>query len=247
LTFSQVTRAGVTSLTTSSTGPPSPAGFALGKPPVYYDLTTTALFSGPVIVCINYSGIGFKNEATLKLYHFENGLWVNRTVSLDPRNDIICATVTSLSPFAVFEPLSVSFATFTAKLEIKKDAFELKGVFTLDTTSDGINPLTEEVRLAVGTFAATIPAGSFKSKSAKPDKNGKPGKPNEFVFEGVVNGIRLEVKITMLTSNQFEYKVEGKGADFSKVTKPVTVTLRIGDDSGSVTTGVERNEEPRKD
>jgi hypothetical protein len=107
LTFSQVTRAGVTSLTTSSAGPPPPSGFALGIPPIYYDLTTTALFSGPIEVCINYSGVRFKNEATLKLQHCEGGRWVDRTISLDIRNDIICASVTSLSPFAIFEPAGV--------------------------------------------------------------------------------------------------------------------------------------------
>jgi hypothetical protein len=246
ITFSQVTRSGTTSLTTSSTGPPPPSGFALGKPPVYYDLTTTAIFSGLVEVCINYSGVRFKNEKTLKLQHFEDGHWVDRTISLDTVNDIICASVTSLSPFAIFEPLSVSFATFAVKLEIKEDAFEMKASFTLDATSDGINPLIEEVRLAVGTFATTIPAGSFKFKPAKPDKKGKPGKPAEFVFEGIVNGVQLEIKIAVLANNRFECKAEGKGTDLTRVTNPVTVTLVIGDDSGTTTVTADRDEGPRK-
>jgi hypothetical protein len=38
-----------------------------------------------------------------KLFHLENGGWVNRTTSVDFTNHIIYATVTSLSPFAVFE------------------------------------------------------------------------------------------------------------------------------------------------
>jgi hypothetical protein len=218
---------------TSSTGPPPSSGFALGQPPVYYDLTTTALFSGPVSVCINYSGVRFKNEATLKLQHFEGGRWVDRTVSLDTRSDIICARVISLSPFAVFESTSVPFAIFAVKLESKKDAFELKASTTLDATSDGINPLTEEVRLSVGTFATTLPAGSFKSKPAKPDKKGKPGKPAEFVFAGVVDGAQLEIKISVLANNQFEFKAEGKGIDLTGVTNPVVVNLIIGDDSGT--------------
>jgi|GEM_PF-6630013 len=103
LTFSNVTQTGFTSLTTSSSGPPPPKGFKLGNPPVYFDLTTTALFSGAVKVCINYSGITFRNPLQIKLFHLENGVWVDRTVSVDTVNKIICASVTSLSPFAIFE------------------------------------------------------------------------------------------------------------------------------------------------
>jgi hypothetical protein len=104
LTFSNVTEGGTTSLTTSSAGPPSPSGFKLGTPPTYYDITTTAGFSGAVTVCINYGGINYGNESNLKLNHYENGMWVDRTFSLDTNNDLICASVTSLSPFVIFEP-----------------------------------------------------------------------------------------------------------------------------------------------
>ncbi len=37
LTFSNVTQAGSTNLTTTSTGPPPPTGFKLGSPPTYYN------------------------------------------------------------------------------------------------------------------------------------------------------------------------------------------------------------------
>ena len=106
LTFSNVTQTGVTTLTTSSSGPPPPKGFKLGDPPVYFDLTTTALFSGSVTVCIDYSGITFRNPSQIKLFHLEDGVWVDRTVSVDTVNKIICASVTSFSLFAIFEPAS---------------------------------------------------------------------------------------------------------------------------------------------
>jgi hypothetical protein len=233
VTFLQVTRAGVTSLTTSSTGPPPPSGFALGQPPVYYDLTTTAVFSGSVEVCIDYSGVRFKNEAKLRLQHFEGGRWVDRTIFLDTRQDIICAQVTSLSPFAIFEPLTVAFATFAAKVEIEKNEFELKAAFTLGPDSDGIDPLTEDVQLAVGRFTTRIPAGSFQFKPAKPGKKGKPGKPAEFVFEGVVDGVELEAKIIPLDNGGFKFKVEGQGVKINRAASPVIVELTIGNDSGA--------------
>jgi uncharacterized repeat protein (TIGR01451 family) len=103
LTFSNVSQGGETSLTTSSSGPSPPTGFKLGNPPTFYEIATTAVFSGTVEVCIHYTGISFTNESKAKLFHRESGVWVNRTTSLDTANDIICGNVTSLSPFAIFE------------------------------------------------------------------------------------------------------------------------------------------------
>ena len=81
------------------------AGFQLGSPPTFYNLTTTATFSGPVSVCINYSGVAYSDPSELALFHFENGGWVNVTTSLDTANTQVCGNVTSLSPFAVFNSI----------------------------------------------------------------------------------------------------------------------------------------------
>jgi len=103
LTFDNVTQAGETELVTSASGPPPPTGFRLGSPPTYYELTTTAVFSGSIEICVSYAGVVFGNESQLGLFHFEGGNWVNVTTSLDTTADRICGVSTSLSPFAVFE------------------------------------------------------------------------------------------------------------------------------------------------
>ena len=54
--------------------PQPPAGFELGDPPLYYEIETTASFSGPVTVCFNYAGISF-GTGTPRLFHFEGGAW----------------------------------------------------------------------------------------------------------------------------------------------------------------------------
>jgi hypothetical protein len=108
LTFSEVMQNGTSDLATSSSGPPPPVGFNLGAPPIYYEITTTAVFTGAVSVCINYGGTSFdtddNGETTLRLFHFENGMWVDQTASLNTVTDIICASVTSLSPFVILKP-----------------------------------------------------------------------------------------------------------------------------------------------
>jgi len=102
LTFERVTAAGDTSLT-SDTGPlpPPPTGYAVGSSPVHYEVTTTAVFEGSVVACIDY-GTAF--TSTPALFHIESGEWVDRTVSpVDTARHVICARVTSLSLFGVFQ------------------------------------------------------------------------------------------------------------------------------------------------
>ncbi len=135
ITFSTVTAGGTTTVTTSSQGPPPPEGFKLSSsPPTYYDLATTATFSGTATVAISYAGLNVHNESGLRLFHYENGVWVDRTSSVDTANDIIYATVTSFSPFALFEAIR------QVQIDVKPDAVNLasngKIAVTIFTTSD---------------------------------------------------------------------------------------------------------------
>jgi hypothetical protein len=134
----------------------------------------------------------------------------------------------------------VPFATSFAKLEIEvghRPGFDLKESFTLGTNSNGIDPVTEKVTLQIGTFSVTIPAGSFEQ-----DHN------RRFEFEGVINDVRLEMRIMPLGNNIFTFKAEGKGVDLTDLTNPVTVVLTIGTDSGStdVTAEFENRREHHK-
>jgi hypothetical protein len=116
----------------------------------------------------------------------------------------------------------VPFASSFAKLEIAKHHFDLKESFALGANSNGINLLAENVTLQIGTFSVRIPPGSFKQI---PD--------GRFAFEGVINGVSLEVQIVPLGNNIFTFKAEGKGVNLTGLTNSVTVVLTIGDDTGS--------------
>ena len=104
ITFHEVTVPGTTLLTTSDQGNQLPAGFKLGDPPVYYEITTTAQYSGQIEVCVDYSGVSYDNEEELKLFHYEIDQWKDVTSWVDTESDVICGIVTSLSTFAIFEP-----------------------------------------------------------------------------------------------------------------------------------------------
>jgi hypothetical protein len=105
ITFGNVLKAGDTVASQVFNAPPLPPNFQFGTPPSSWDITTTALFSGPVEVCLGYDESTFANENGIKLLHHEGGAWVDVTSSLDVGANQVCGVVSSLSPFAVVEPV----------------------------------------------------------------------------------------------------------------------------------------------
>jgi hypothetical protein len=141
---------------------------------------------------------------------------------------------------AIVSSSSTAFKKFEATAEIDEDrktSFRVAGFFTLVEGSDGIDPLTEEVQLKVGSFSATIPAGSFK-------EIGK----HTFKFEGTINGADLKITIDAVEARRFEdrhfhgkrvdsneylFTAEGKGKILAGIANPVTIALAVGDEGGS--------------
>jgi uncharacterized repeat protein (TIGR01451 family) len=81
----------------------------LGNPPVFYNIETTAAFSGSIGLCIDFSNVSFPPGSTLRLLHFEGGVWVDVTTS-GPSGNIICGSVTSLSPFTIAQVIGTDLA-----------------------------------------------------------------------------------------------------------------------------------------
>jgi hypothetical protein len=114
ITFADVTTGGETTLTTTETGtgtPPLPTGLRIGNPPTYYEISTTAEYSGDIEVCIDYTDISYGNENNLRLFHDDGqGGWDDITSSLDTENNIICGIVSSFSHFVVLEPTIIALS-----------------------------------------------------------------------------------------------------------------------------------------
>lgn len=110
LTFDDVTTAGGTAVLTGQNAPPLPPNFELagaGKvpPPVFYDIVTTAQFTGSITVCINTpTGV----LPGLSLWHFNKatGNWDQISTGSVLPGAPQCGVVTSLSPFALLEPIT---------------------------------------------------------------------------------------------------------------------------------------------
>ena len=100
--FPLVTRSGLTTFTTRMDGPAPPPGFVAGDPPIVYDVTTTAGFEGMVTVCLDLTAQRFTGPAP-RIFHFEGTSWVDRTVSIDEAAQLVCGSVQTLSPFALFQ------------------------------------------------------------------------------------------------------------------------------------------------
>jgi hypothetical protein len=105
LTFPSVNSpGGQITLSEGNTGTAPPNGFALGNPPVYYDLEeipSTLSVTAPITICINFTGTSLTGQPAL--FHIVNGVSTALTeISVDTTNHIVCAQTPSLSPFAVF-------------------------------------------------------------------------------------------------------------------------------------------------
>jgi len=109
ITFTEVTTSGymIVSVTDQPQGGLPPSAFRfLGK---YYELTTTALYTGPVTVSIAYNDADVRGkEENLKLFHWDGTNWQNITTSVDTINNIITGVSPTISPFAIGEPIDTT-------------------------------------------------------------------------------------------------------------------------------------------
>jgi hypothetical protein len=104
--YSQVSSPGETFVGPLPLPPDSmlPNNYLLTGSSLVYDVRTTASFVGTNRVCFNLLSVTDQQTFNrMKLLHFENGRYVDRTVSRDFSTLEICANATSLSPFLAAE------------------------------------------------------------------------------------------------------------------------------------------------
>jgi hypothetical protein len=119
---------------------------------------------------------------------------------------------------------------FTSKLNINlspkqhQDAFDLESSFILSSkASNGIHPGIKPVKLQVGPFITTIPAGSFKKRQ-----------DSSYTYEGMSDGVKLAVKIDLTGTLRYRLRAKVTDSNLSGITNPVQVSLSVGGGAGLV-------------
>ena len=118
-------------------------------------------------------------------------------------------------------PATVTFADFEAQFELDPTKFEIRGGFTLGEKSNGINLFKEDVEFEIGSFAKTIPAGSFKEV-----KRGK------IRYTETTDEFTGDVTVRIIGNSTFSLKIEGVSKFVTKSVRAEDITLKIGDDEG---------------
>ncbi|HVJ51566.1 MAG TPA: YncE family protein [Aliidongia sp.] len=151
---------------------------------------------------------------------------------IDAATNTITVTIpVSGNPINVAIAPDIPYGSMTAELAVEygkstgHDAFELASSFTLGKGSSGFNPASEPVTLQIGNVAATIPSGSFKAIGF-----------GLFTFVGTIDGMKLEMLITRLSTNRYALVATGQNASFVGTPKPVPVRLTVGGDGGTIST-----------
>ncbi|CAN5262307.1 hypothetical protein BH10ACI1_BH10ACI1_23780 [soil metagenome] len=151
VTFSNVGTGGTTTavaIDPATTGN-LPGGYSFGAGFPAYEITTTAIYTAPITVCLQVPGvISLAVFNALNLFHDEGGVLVNRTVSRDFATKTICASVTSLSPFAVAQNL----APLAANVSVGGQVIDANGSGISKARVSITNPNGETLTVLTNSF-----------------------------------------------------------------------------------------------
>ena len=103
LTFDTVTAPGLTSVIESAADPgPEPAPFQVAEQN-FFQIETTAVVEGPIIVALPYdpTGLTLEQQDALKLMHLDGGEWIDVTTWVDTSAHLVYGSVTHFSWFAL--------------------------------------------------------------------------------------------------------------------------------------------------
>ena len=126
VTFANVTASGLTWLESRHDAtPPPPAGMQAGSPPYYYDLQSTATFTGLVNVCFNIRGMSFaRANGELVIHRLDQGIW-RAPDNQAATGDQVCGDAVAPGTFAIFYPQVPETAITTiAGTGVAENAFD---------------------------------------------------------------------------------------------------------------------------
>jgi hypothetical protein len=101
--FDRIRSAGTTTLqVVAARGDDTPEGYRPAKPARYYDLATTAAYTGRIRVCVRHPGRSIADASAVRLLQRTEKTWIDRTVSTGTRPQRVCGRSPSLGRYAIF-------------------------------------------------------------------------------------------------------------------------------------------------
>ena len=177
LSFSSVSSPGNVSLTTSGSGPALPSGFQMGSPATYFMLTTSAVYSGSIQICISYLGVSYTDPSQLSIWHYDTAGagWTQLLTTINTATSKACANTPSLSPFALLQPTYMAHiqrpisASGTSVFSIKRVVLPVKFTLTLGGVRSCKLP---HATISLSLISSSPPKQIGVSKYRMPSDNG---------------------------------------------------------------------------
>ena len=142
LVFQTVTRPGMTIMSAAAASAP-PTGYRVARGNETFNVSTSAQFNGAVTFTLHFAPAAFWHPAEARLFHNENGAWIDRTTALNPAGSI-AGVIGSLSEFAIFEPpdqppvANPGVAQVIAGTNASGNQVQLNGSLSADPENDSL-------------------------------------------------------------------------------------------------------------
>ena len=158
-------------------------GAASGGLATYFDIHTTAAFTGSVVITVAYDTVQFPwnpvaNPAGAKpaLLHYTLGQWIDITTGVDVAKGTISGTTTSFSPFAIATHHVFSWSGVLRPVNVDGSSVFKQGStipvkFSLTGADAGIANLTAKLYLSQSDAVDPIAANEAVSTSAADSGN----------------------------------------------------------------------------
>ena len=192
VTFGSVTGGGTTTLQPvdpNALNLTLPGGFAISNSVVAYEIHTTATVGGPITVCLNAASLSAADRAAATILHGVGGQWIAEPTTISTSGQL-CATVASLSPFAVGVRTDSSAPQISCQQA--DGAWHAQNVVVSCTASDAGAGLANAGD-AQFTLATTVAAGT-ETASASTSTRQVCDRAGNCATAGPVAGHRVDMK-----------------------------------------------------
>src|SRR3972149_709387 len=220
INFNRVLGQGGQTTITSSASPPAAGTGEFQLSGVYYDFNTTANIRCPCTVTIPYDPVTTPNP---RIYHLEDGVWVDATTSVDTVNHTVTGTVSSFSFFVVGSPnYSVDWQKKIEKFLEKDNPFDIKEdkklkieFGLLDADGQKVSPENVTVEVWQILDEGGNPVGPTKTATLTPDLKEK---KDQFKAE-------LNLRETELALGTYEIRVIVENTTASQTPETASFTI----------------------